>query len=132
MILAIRTEDNMTRLWLLESSDRDVAKPALEWESGRQLADGLLVKITETLRDSGLDLRDLSGFIVFSGPGSFTSLRIVHSVANALADSLGVPVVGAMGENWLEDGLKKLAQTPPGWPALPHYGAEANITKPKT
>ncbi|GAC1603873.1 MAG: hypothetical protein NVS3B29_08870 [Candidatus Saccharimonadales bacterium] len=51
---------------------------------------------------------------------------------NALADSLGVPVVGAMGDDWAAAGLKDLRSAAHlGRPALPHYGADANVTLPK-
>ncbi len=132
MIVALQTADTTTRMWLLNPKGPDIGKPNLEWESGRQLADQLLEKLTKTLKTAKCDVGDITAFIIYSGPGSFTSLRIGHSVVNALADSLGMPVVGAMGEQWLQEGIAELAASPlPGRPALPHYGAEANITKPK-
>jgi len=132
MILALQTADATTRLWLLDPAAPLPAHPTHEWESGRQLADNLLVTITQLLADHQLQLTDLSGFIIFSGPGSFTSLRIGHSIANALADSFGRPIVGAQGETWLADGLAAMATAVAGHPALPYYGAEAHITAPRT
>ena len=128
MILALETASPTTRLWLV---DGDVPmRPTAEWESGRELADGLLKWLVNTLAAHKVELTDVAGFIIFSGPGSFTSLRIGHTVVNALADSLGVPVVGTMGESWVKQGVEALGSTDPGRPALPFYGAEANITKP--
>ncbi len=133
MILALQTADMTTRLWLINPSDATSAaiEPALTWDSGRQLSDGLLAKITSTLDRAGAALENLSGIIIFSGPGSFTSLRIGHSVANALADSLDIPVIGVVGQDWIQTGLHQLKVAKPGHPVLPHYGSEAHITKPK-
>ncbi len=132
MIIALQTADATCRIWLLEPvTSQTLPEPRLVWESGRSLADELLPRLVGLLREHKLQLSRIKGFIVFSGPGSFTSLRIGHTVANALADSLTIPVVGARGEHWLEDGLRELVHTPAGQPALPYYGAEATITKPK-
>lgn len=133
MILALQTADATARFWLLgQTAAPASAAPTLEWDSGRQLADGLLAKITELLAGHQAGLADLTGIIIFSGPGSFTSLRIGHSVANALADSLGLPVVSARGNDWLVTGAAAVMTAVPGRPALPYYGAEAHITKPRT
>jgi tRNA threonylcarbamoyladenosine biosynthesis protein TsaB len=131
MILALRSTGAEAEIWLLHPEDAAMPnKPTRAWESGRNLADELLGEITKVLVNQDAELASITGIIVFSGPGSFTSLRIIHAVANALADSLSVPVCGAMGEMWLKDGLGKLPQTALGLPALPTYGGEANVTKP--
>lgn len=134
MILALQTADHTTRLWLVPAATADLSPstaPQLEWQSGRGLAEGLLRTITELLAAHQQSLSSLRGIIIFSGPGSFTSLRIGHATANALADGLGIPVVGTQGEHWLNQGLQALAHTPAGHPALPHYGSEAHITMPR-
>ncbi len=77
------------------------------------------------------DWPDVSGIIVFEGPGSFTGLRIGITVANTLAYGQGVPIVGAQGEDWIAKGLAQLAAGHNDTQVLPHYGAEAHITKPK-
>jgi tRNA threonylcarbamoyladenosine biosynthesis protein TsaB len=125
VILALQT-----RFWLARAGQLNDSTPmTLEWENGRNLADELLGKITTLLRQHDLGLADLTGIVIFSGPGSFTSLRIGHAVANALADGLGIPVVGAAGEGWLSAAAKALQDAPVGRPALPVYGAEPNITQ---
>jgi tRNA threonylcarbamoyladenosine biosynthesis protein TsaB len=131
MILALQAAGPVTSMWLIKSSSELATEPTLVWESGRQLATELLGKITTILRQHDAELGDLTGIIIFSGPGSFTSLRIGHTVVNTLADALNVPVAGAMGDDWLSDGLHQLATPKPGSIALPVYGAEANITKQK-
>jgi tRNA threonylcarbamoyladenosine biosynthesis protein TsaB len=130
MILALKTAGADTDLYLRNAEGQTLS--SVQWASGRRLSDELLAKIQELLSQHDAALKDLTGIIIFSGPGSFTSLRIGHAVANGLADSLGIPVTGAQGDGWLEAGAKALAQAQPGRPALPFYGAEANITKPKS
>jgi tRNA threonylcarbamoyladenosine biosynthesis protein TsaB len=131
MILVLQTADQTTRLWLLDSASSPVGEPTLTWDSGRELSDKLLGVLVGELHKVHHRLGDLSGIVIFSGPGSFTSLRIGHTTANALADSLGIPVVGARGADWMRVGLKDLSTAKPGRPALPHYGSEAHITRPK-
>ncbi len=131
MILSLKTSDSTSHLALYDPDALN--KPAAEttWESGRALADQLLGRIDELLAAQPEAQRNLTGIVIFSGPGSFTSLRIGHTVANALADSLAIPVVGASGDNWIHEAIESLASTPVGQFALPYYGAEANVTKPK-
>jgi tRNA threonylcarbamoyladenosine biosynthesis protein TsaB len=131
MIVALKTDSMTAALWLLATGATTAGEPTQQWESGRGLSDELLAHIQDLVHAGGHELTDVTGLVIFSGPGSFTSLRIGHAVANALADSLGVPVVGAQGEQWLEQGLKALPSTKLGHPALPHYGSEAHITRPK-
>ena len=130
MIFALKTSDNTTGMWLYSPDGAVVAN--YSWESGRALADELLSQLTAFLHQHDVSLQNLTGIIVFSGPGSFTSLRIGHTVANALADSLQVPVAGATGDDWASTAMAALACASVGQSVLPHYGAEANITKPKT
>ena len=131
MILALKTSDSTTHLALYDPAA--YTKPAAEvtWESGRQLADQLLSRIDELLAARPEAQQTLTGIVIFSGPGSFTSLRIGHTVANALADSLNIPVASAKGDNWIHQAIASLASTHTGHFALPFYGAEANVTKPK-
>jgi tRNA threonylcarbamoyladenosine biosynthesis protein TsaB len=132
MILALKTDSAVTTLHLFEAAGTSRPLAQQQWESGRALSDELLGRIQEFLTAHGATTHNLTGIIIYSGPGSFTSLRIGHTVANALADALNIPVVGALGEDWTAAGLRALPGTPAGRPALPHYGAEANITRPKT
>ena len=132
MILAIQTPNQTTDLWLLPDEPQSAPLDHIQWESGRELSSHLHQRILDLLAKHQLALGQLTGVLVFSGPGSFTSLRIGHTVANALADSLGIPVVGATGEDWLEKAHHLVIDAPIGIPALPFYGSEAHITKPKS
>ena len=105
----------------------DEVRQDFEWQAGRTLARGLL----KFLEEKTGDLYDISGIGVMKGPGSFTGLRIGLTVANTLADSLNIPIVGAMGEDWREMALKKLHAGENEKIVMPEYGAAAHITAPR-
>jgi tRNA threonylcarbamoyladenosine biosynthesis protein TsaB len=130
MILGLKTSSDVTEFWLFD--DKDSAKAHDSWASGRDLSEHLLPRLTDFLTRNGEDLSRLAGIVIYSGPGSFTSLRIGHSVVNALADSLSIPVTGAQDPDWQKHALKALKGNPTGHPALPFYGADAHITRPKS
>lgn len=124
MILAIKTADMTASLVMLDDAGQEADRK--QWESGRQLSNDLLEKIEDLVGEWS----KVTGIIVFKGPGSFTSLRIGITVANTLSDSLGVPIAGTDGEDWIDDGLGILQNGENHQIVLPEYGGEANITKP--
>lgn len=101
------------------------------WAAGRNLSDGLLKFLQQCLKEFGAEWADLSGVVVFRGPGSYTSLRIGLTVANTLADGLNVPIVGTDGEMWQADGLARLAAGENDQIVLPIYLQPVHITQPK-
>lgn len=105
----------------------DEARQDFEWQAGRTLARGLL----KFLEEKTGDLHDINGIGVMKGPGSFTGLRIGLTVANTLADSLNIPIVGATGEDWQKVALKKLRAGENEKIVMPEYGAAAHITAPR-
>ena len=129
MIITMKTASMETELSLLDDSGKQINHEL--WQSGRQLSEDLLVHVESLLADSKSNFDDLAGIIVFEGPGSFTSLRIGLTVANTMAYSLTLPIVGAAGGDLITLGLAKLAKAKPGVYVMPQYGAEANITRPK-
>ncbi len=54
----------------------------------------LMDLISSTIKISGLELKDLDGFAVTRGPGSFTGLRIGISTVKGLAAASEKPIVG--------------------------------------
>jgi len=132
MIMALKTADFTTHVFLYDRLDSPKPLGSLEWESGRQLSEQLLAKLESFMKEHDAVWSDLTGLIVFSGPGSFTSLRIGHATFNALADSLGIPVVGAAGDDWQRHGLAIVKSAKLGFPAVPQYGSDAHITMPKS
>lgn len=128
LILTLRTDKPEAEIGLFN----DEAKLGyLTWQAHRQLAETIHLKIKDLLDSQNKDLKDLRGIIAFRGPGSFTGLRVGLSVANALADSLRIPIVGALGEAWLKNGIELLLKGGNSTLILPEYGAPVNITLPK-
>ncbi|MBD3272783.1 tRNA (adenosine(37)-N6)-threonylcarbamoyltransferase complex dimerization subunit type 1 TsaB [Candidatus Dependentiae bacterium] len=63
----------------------------------------LIPKIKDLLDDNNLSLNDLDFIAVNQGPGAFTSLRVVITVANALAFAKKIPLIGIDGLEALYD-----------------------------
>ncbi|HSE29235.1 MAG TPA: tRNA (adenosine(37)-N6)-threonylcarbamoyltransferase complex dimerization subunit type 1 TsaB [Candidatus Saccharimonadales bacterium] len=128
MILTIKTDSPTAELTIFSNGKRT---DEYIWEANRELARDLLKKIQELLRKNNADFNDLTGLVVYSGPGSFTGLRIGLTVANTIAYGQNIPIVGSTGDDWLQDGLQKIASGQNDKVSMPYYGAEANITAPK-
>ena len=129
MILILRTgtEDNLLEL-------RDISgniKFSNTWPASKLLSEELPGLIEDALSYFNSKFDNVSGIIVFKGPGSYTGLRIGITVVNAIADQVGAPIVGQTGNNWIEDGLERLRHGENDQIVLPEYGGEANITKPR-
>lgn len=129
MYLALKTDSAQTEIVFVDSSGA-IASQVL-WDSGRNLADQLLTKINAALDSQGLNWPDITAVIIFRGPGSFTSLRIGVTVANTIAYTQDIPIVGTMGEAWIREGVERFKNGESDTQVTPHYGAEPNITKPK-
>ena len=99
------------------------------------MARDILKFLEDSLENIGKDYKDLEGIGFFAGPGSFTSLRIGASVANTLADGLNIPIVAIKKEDedddWRQKAFEKLKNNENDKIALPFYGRDANITKPR-
>ncbi len=128
IILSLKTDQPQAEVALLIDGK---PKTELTWEAHRQLAETLHTKVDELLKSSGKKLADLDGIVCYKGPGSFTGLRIGMSVGNALAYGLNIPVVGTNGQDWQNQGVAMLAKGEDEKSALPEYGGEIHITKPR-
>lgn len=129
MILLLDTSTEWCKaVWV----DDDWGQTANEWRAERRLAKGLLGWLAEQLAFKDKTWSDLTGIGVFTGPGSFTGLRIGLTVMNTLADSLQIPIVGARGDHWQQEALRRLVHDGENDRiALPYYGSDANITTPR-
>ena len=127
MIVLMDTSTPICKLTLVDDGQRIDN----EWQSDRQLAKGLLEYLHDQLELRGKTLNDISAIGVFTGPGSFTGLRIGLTVLNTLADASGIPIVGCRGESWQETALRRLENGENDRIALPFYGSDANITTPR-
>ena len=128
LILTIRTDKPEAELGLYEDESQ---LGYISWEAHRELSATIHVKIQELLASQNKELRDVTGIVCFKGPGSFTGLRMGLTVGNALAYSLEAPIVGEMGDDWMQKGIAALLGGDSEKIALPEYGAEANVTVQK-
>ncbi len=125
MILLLDTSTPVCKLTLIDADFRldDT------WEANRGLAAGLLGYIEDKLGNK--TWADLTGLAGYRGPGSFTGLRIGLTVLNTLADSLHIPIVGEMGDDWQKNALARLRAGDNDQLVMPEYGGDAHITRPK-
>lgn len=99
--------------------------------SERKHSEKLLKTIAALLKSIKKSRLDIVGIAVVKGPGSFTSLRIGVSTANALAYGLGVQVVGVGKDEPLSKIGGLFNRKRRGRKVnivLPEYGQEPNIT----
>ena len=87
------------------------------WEAGRDLAEGLLAFLRDKLAENQATWQDIREITFFTGPGSFTGLRIGATVVNTLAHELQVPLFD-------QDGREHPL-------ILPNYGRPARVTPPR-
>jgi tRNA threonylcarbamoyladenosine biosynthesis protein TsaB len=59
----------------------------------KKAAETLVPLIEEVMAESALELNQLDGIAISSGPGSFTALRIGMAIAKGVAYGLGIPLV---------------------------------------
>jgi tRNA threonylcarbamoyladenosine biosynthesis protein TsaB len=128
LILIIRTDKPEAEIDLYED-DKQLSYE--KWLAHRQLSETIHQKIEKLMRQNRKTWQDIKAVVCFKGPGSFTGLRIGHTVANSLAANLQIPVIATNGKNWVALGIKKLLAGDGNTVALPDYGREARITLPK-
>lgn len=126
MYLAIRTDNPQAELYLLNELGEVQSQKV--WQADRTLARDLPGEIDELVDNN---YEQLSGIVVYKGPGSFTGLRIGITVANAIAYGQSLPIVAVAGDNWLTDGINQLKDGSDDRIALPEYGAAPHITPPR-
>ncbi len=107
--LYLDTSTNLCRLGINDQT--------YSWDSGRVIAEQIFAFIHNKLSENNFDWPDITKITYFSGPGSFTGLRIGAAIVNALADQLQIPLFDHHG-----------VQHPV---IIPEYGRPANISAPK-
>ena len=91
MILAI---DTATRYAGIALYDGQAVTVEHSWRSNANHTVELMPNIMRSLEQQEMQVRDLEGFVVAIGPGSFTGLRIGLSVAKGMAFVTGRPLLG--------------------------------------
>lgn len=104
--------DTSTDTCILRLNDREY-----QFRAGHDMAEKIFTFIHEKLQENHADWQDISEITFYSGPGSFTGLRIGAAIVNTLADQLQVPLFD-------HHGAKHQV-------IIPDYGRPANITPPK-
>lgn len=128
MILTIRTDAPVAEIGLYDEQGKILYQE--QWEAARRLHNELVPHIELLLAQHQHSWSNIAGIVVFQGPGSFTGLRLGVTAANTIAYAQHVPVIGAIGQDWIRAGIKRLAAGQNDTQVLPHYGREPNITKP--
>jgi tRNA threonylcarbamoyladenosine biosynthesis protein TsaB len=128
IILTIRTDKPEAEIGLFRDIDQ---LSYVSWQAHRELAETLHGKIRDILSGQKFELKDVEGIVCYKGPGSFTGLRIGLTVADTLSYGFEIPIVGSTGDNWIQEGIKRLVAGENEKIALPEYGADVHITLPK-
>lgn len=128
MILALKTDSMVAELYLLKDDGEEASKDV--WEAGRSLAKDLLAHIDALVTTAG-SWQEISGIIVFRGPGSFTGLRIGITTANTIAYANTISIIGETKDDWRSNGVRRLLGGENDQMVLPEYGADPHITAPK-
>lgn len=126
-MLTIRTDRPEAEIYLYDG-DALLAKD--KWQAHRELSSTLHSRLKKLLKSIGKDWHDIEGIVAYQGPGSFTGLRIGLSVANALAASLNIPIIGSKGADWQAAGLARIIKGENDELVEPYYGSPAFTTGP--
>jgi tRNA threonylcarbamoyladenosine biosynthesis protein TsaB len=91
LVVAIETSTPQTTV-AIGTEQGVIGSALLSW--GRGHSEIVLPALHQLLEWSEIELRQVGGIAVGRGPGLFTGLRVGVSTARALAQVLGVPIVG--------------------------------------
>lgn len=127
MILYIDTSSAFCTL-TLEDNGKETHH---EWRAERQLARGLHDFMRQAFSERGVSWLDINGIGVKKGVGSFTGLRIGLTVMNTIANSLQIPIVGTVGDEWQSLASERLRRGDNDQLVVPEYGSAPHITKPR-
>jgi tRNA threonylcarbamoyladenosine biosynthesis protein TsaB len=102
VILAL---DTTTRAGSVAVTRGGTVLAVIDGDASRTHGERLPQELDETLRQAGVDVREVTLLVVASGPGAFTGLRIGLAAIQGLALVTGIPVVGVSAL----DALAKIA-----------------------
>lgn len=128
MILTLRTDNPEAEIGLF---DGQIQVTYEKWQAHRHLAETIHKKTINILNSQNKTYSDITGIVVYKGPGSYTGLRIGMSVANALAYSNSCTVAATNGDDWIRTGLQIIESGSHQPIALPEYEAPAKTTSPR-
>ena len=128
MILCIKTDNPLAEIFLVQKDGTITDRHT--WQAHRTLARDLLKECQKLCEKNATRIEELGGIVVYKGPGSFTGLRISATVANTIAYSLDIPIVGSEGDAWLKSGIGRIIAGNYDRVVMPHYGAGPHITSP--
>lgn len=92
LILAVDTSGKRGSIALARCEGRDCAIFDVVPLAGGTFSAQLVPQIAALLSKYGLSKKDIGGFAVASGPGSFTGLRVGLAAVKGLAEVLGKPI----------------------------------------
>jgi tRNA threonylcarbamoyladenosine biosynthesis protein TsaB len=127
-ILTLRTDKPEAELGLY-NNNKQLAY--VKWQAHLELSKTIHKEIEKILNLLSISLKDLGGIVCYSGPGSFTGLRIGLSVANTLAYAQNIPIVAKTGQDWIKIGIKELQAGKNDKITLPKYDRPAATTPPR-
>ena len=89
IVLSIDTCDSRGSVALLRE---DSALALIRHETTDEYSSWLLPAVNEALKKAGLSMKEVSGYAVAAGPGSFTGVRVGLTTVKAWAEVYGKPV----------------------------------------
>jgi len=134
MILGIKTAGEAGELVLFDAK-RELVVGHRKLTLDSTLSEKILPLLDKLLTSYKLLPTDLQAIVIYSGPGSFTSLRVGHSVANTLAMALDIPLAGLKESeirgSFAESVFETSKKARKNVTLVPFYGKKPHITKPK-
>lgn len=133
-IAAIDTSSDRAGVALFDGQTASV----IAWNAHRTHTVDTLAQLDHLLRLSGVDLREIDGIAVATGPGSFSALRVGLSIAKGLSFSLNLPIAGvpttdaiAAHMSWVERSVVAVMTAGRGRVVWSRYEAGAHVDGPR-
>jgi tRNA threonylcarbamoyladenosine biosynthesis protein TsaB len=92
LLIAIDTSGRNGSVALCRGDAENFIPLQLAMLDGGNYSERLLATLASMLRDNNLDKNDIDAFVVVSGPGSFTGLRVGLATVKGLCEALGKPL----------------------------------------